>query len=386
LHALWTLEGLDAADREIVLTALKDDHPQIRKAAIIISESWLKKDDGDIIAKLSLLKTDPSHDVKLQLFHSFYSIKPAKDTSFAGELLKANASNDMFTASQKSMDRNLDIKTYGSRLAGLPVGERTSILAGASIFNSLCVTCHGPGGKGLIVAGTTNLTAPPLAESKRINADKAILVKILLHGLTGPVEGKEYPSVMPSLGANSDEWVASIVNYARYEFGNAARRFRRPTDTISPFVSIPEVAKIREQYASRVALWTLEELETGTPAVAVTNTDTSANKKITSNPINKKPVAKAKPVVKKPVFATVQPLLQKNTCLTCHNQTAKLIGPSYSEIAKRKYSVAQIVQLIQKPNPANWPGYATKMPPMAHVAKTELLQIAQWIKSLETVK
>jgi mono/diheme cytochrome c family protein len=271
-------------------------------------------------------------------------------------------------------------------LAGLPVGERTSILAGASIFNSLCVTCHGPGGKGLIVAGTTNLTAPPLAESKRINADKALLVKILLHGLTGPVEGKEYPSVMPSLGANSDEWVASIVNYTRYEFGNAARRFRRPTDTISPFVSIPEVAKIREQYAARVALWTLEELETGTPAVAVTNTDTSANKKITSNPINKKPVTKAKPVVKKPLYAAVQPLLQKNTCLTCHNQTAKLIGPSYSEIAKRKYSVAQIVQLIQKPNPANWPGYATKMPPMAHVAKAELLQIAQWIKSLETAK
>jgi mono/diheme cytochrome c family protein len=387
LHALWTLEGLDAADRDIVYTALKDAHPQIRKAAIIISESWLKKDDKDVIAKLSQLKNDASHDVRLQLYHTFYSIKPAKDTMFARELFTANASNEMFTASQKSMDRNLDIKTYGSRLANLPIGERNSILAGASIFNSLCVTCHGPGGKGVIVAGTTNLAAPPLAESKRINADKALLVKILLHGLTGPVEGKEYPSVMPSLGANSDEWVASIVNYTRYEFGNAARRFRRPTDTISPFVSIPEVAKIREQYATRASLWTLEELETGTPAVAVakTNADTSANKKITTT-APKKPVTKPTTIVKKPTYASVQPLLQKNTCLTCHNQTAKLIGPSYNEIAKRKYSVAQIVQLIQKPNPANWPGYATKMPPMAHVSKAELQQIAQWIKSLETVK
>ena len=82
----------------------------------------------------------------------------------------------------------------------------------------------------------------------------------------------------------------------------------------------------------------------------------------------------------------MQPLLQKNTCLTCHNQETKLIGPSYKEIAIKKYSVAQIVQLIQKPNPANWPGYATRMPPMAHVAKTELIQIAEWIKTLEKRK
>ena len=99
-----------------------------------------------------------------------------------------------------------------------------------------------------------------------MNADKSLLVKLLLHGLSGPVDGKEYPAVMPSLGANSDEWVASVVNYIRYEFGNAGRRFRRPTDTISPFVSVAEVAAIRKQNESRINLWTLQELETGTPA------------------------------------------------------------------------------------------------------------------------
>ena len=81
-----------------------------------------------------------------------------------------------------------------------------------------------------------------------------------------------------------------------------------------------------------------------------------------------------------------QPLLQKYTCLTCHNPNTKLIGPSYQEIATKKYSADKIVQLIQKPNPANWPGYATKMPPMAHVPKADLTLIAQWIKSLEKTK
>ena len=394
LHALWTLEGLEAIDRDILYTALKDEKPQIRKAAVIISESYLRKDDDDIIAKLSGLKNDPSHDVRLQLYYTFYSLQPKNDTSFAYELSKANASNEMFAASKRSMDRNTDIKTYGSRLANIPAEERKSILGGVTVFNALCVTCHGPGGKGMIVAGTSNLAAPPLTESKRMNADKSLLVKILLHGLSGPVDGKEYPAVMPSLGANSDEWVASVVNYIRYEFGNAGRRFRRPTDTISPFVSITEVAAIRKQNESRTNLWTLLELETGTPASSIVNTniDSAANNATTgslksaSTAKNKKPVAKPTPAVKKITYALVQPLLQKNTCLACHNPDNKLIGPSYREIATKKYSVAQIVQLIQKPNPVNWPGYATKMPPMSHVPKNELTQIAQWIKTLEKKK
>ena len=392
LHALWTLEGLEAIDRDILYTALKDNHPQIRKAGIIISESYLKRDDVDMIAKVSALKNDPSHDVRLQLYHSFYSIRPANDTSFAYELSKANASNEMFAASKRSMDRNTDIKTYGSRLANLPSEERKSILSGVTVFNALCVTCHGPGGKGMIVAGTSSLAAPSLLNSKRMNADKSLLVKLLLHGLSGPVDGKEYPSVMPSLGANSDEWVASVVNYIRYEFGNAGRRFRRPTDTISPFVSVVEVAAIRKQNESRTNLWTLQELETGTPpAMATTDTVSAANKetpatlKKGATAKNKKPVAKPAPH-KKITYELVQPLLQKNTCLTCHNVETKLIGPSYREIATKKYSVAQIVQLIQKPNPANWAGYATRMPSMAHVPKNELILIAEWIKTLEKRK
>lgn len=386
------MEGLEAIDRDILYTALKDEHPQIRKAAIIISESFLKKNDADMIARLFELKNDLSHDVRLQLFLSFYSIKPSRGVLFPQELLAANETNEIFVAAQRSMDRNVDFKTYGSRPANMPAEERKLILAGSGIFTSLCVTCHGPGGKGLAVAGSNALAAPPLIESKRINGDKANMVKIILHGLQGPIDGKEYPSVMPSLGANTDEWVASVVNYVRYEFGNAGRRFRRPGDTISPFVSSAEVARIRTATGSRTAPWTLEELENGaqsttTSAITTNSSASNTSGKTSSNSTNtgtnKKAMAKTTPPAgKKWNFADVQPLLQKNTCLTCHNPTAKLIGPSYKEIAKRKYSVAQIIQLIQKPKPSNWPGYAV-MPPMAQVPKAELTKIAEWIKSLE---
>jgi mono/diheme cytochrome c family protein len=385
LHALWTLEGLEAIDRDVVYAALKDEHPQIRKAAIIISEPFLKKDDADMMARVAALKDDPSSDVRLQLFYSVYSIKPLKAMTLAQDLMAANSTNEMFAATQKAMDLNLDIKTYGARLANMPADERKSILAGSTVFTALCATCHGGGGKGVVVAGTTSLAAPPLAESKRMNADKSLLVKIILHGLTGPVDGKEYPSVMPSLGANSDEWVASVVNYVRYEFGTAGRRFRRQGDTTSPFVRPYEVAAVRAEFASRSELWTLDELEKGVPATAVAATavDTTAKKAAAATASVKKPTAKPTPAPKKATFESVQPLLKKNTCLSCHNPTTKLIGPSYNEIATKKYTVSQIVALIQKPNPSNWPGYATKMPAMAHVPKAELTQIATWIKSLE---
>ncbi|SDG34335.1 Cytochrome c [Pedobacter terrae] len=91
-----------------------------------------------------------------------------------------------------------------------------------------------------------------------------------------------------------------------------------------------------------------------------------------------KPVASAKA----PTFKEVEGLLTKNTCLACHNQTKRQIGPPFAEIAKRKYSPEKIFQLIHNPQPQNWPGYSTEMPPMPQVTKAEALKIAAWINSL----
>jgi cytochrome c len=79
----------------------------------------------------------------------------------------------------------------------------------------------------------------------------------------------------------------------------------------------------------------------------------------------------------------IQKLLQKNTCLACHNPDNKLVGPAYKEVMKaKKYKPEQIVQLIYKPKPSNWPGFPP-MAPMAQVPKDEAMQIAVWIASLK---
>jgi len=82
---------------------------------------------------------------------------------------------------------------------------------------------------------------------------------------------------MPSMADNSDEWIASIVSFVRYEYGGKPPR--RPgeipgmapaaTDSksgfpvrkaASPVVTPDEVKKIREETRSRNEPWTLDEL------------------------------------------------------------------------------------------------------------------------------
>jgi cytochrome c551/c552 len=79
----------------------------------------------------------------------------------------------------------------------------------------------------------------------------------------------------------------------------------------------------------------------------------------------------------------INDLLTKNTCLTCHNANEKLVGPAYVEIAKRDYTAEQIVELIYKPKPSNWPDYQTPMIGLPNVPKDEALKIANWIISLK---
>ena len=87
---------------------------------------------------------------------------------------------------------------------------------------------------------------------------------------------------------------------------------------------------------------------------------------------------------KKPIVTETQvlALLKKHTCLACHAKDKKVIGPSYEDIAKRKYSDQQILALVYKPNPQNWPDYATEMAPMSHIPANDVLKIASWINGL----
>ena len=250
IHALWTLEGLNELDKEVLLRALIDEDPQVRKTAVWISEPYLHKNDEQLLDKLTELKRDSSADVRAQLLLSLYDSKSEKAISLVKELIEPVKNNEFLNALQKSLELKDNIKLYGSKLAYMPAADRNLILQGKKIFIQICSACHGPEGKGLGMMG--GMGAPPFVGSKRVSGESSKLVKILLDGLIGPIDGKAYPDYMPPFGAgNDDEWIASILSYIRNDFGNLK----------APVVSVEEVKKIRSATAGRSSTWTLEELE-----------------------------------------------------------------------------------------------------------------------------
>ncbi len=254
IHALWTLEGLNAIDKDILLTAMNDQDAQVRRAAIWISEPYIKKNDAQIISRLAELKADSSYDVRTQLLLSLSYNKGDKAQSIVKDLMAQNQDNEMMVATAAALEMNENVKTYGIRLGNLATANRNLVLQGASIFRSICASCHGTDAKGLATA-----VAPPLVGSKRLAGDKNTAINILLHGLTGPIEGKTYPGdLMPSFGANSNEWVAAVLSYARFEFGRGPRNDPK---AVSPFITSTEVKKVRDESGTRTKSWTVAELE-----------------------------------------------------------------------------------------------------------------------------
>ncbi len=255
IHALWTLDGLEAIEKEVLLRAMQDEHPQVRRAAIWISESFLKKGDLQLIEAVSQLKDDADPDVRVQVLLSLYGNKAEQAKALVKRLVEENATNEMIGATKTALDKNEDVRTFGSRLGRLAATDRNSILNGAVTFKSLCASCHGGDGKGIAIGGAS-MSAPPLVGSRRLTyPETKTTIRILLHGLAGPIDGKTYLGVMPPMEANSDEWIANVASYLRYEFGN------RLPQGASPTVKAAEVRQLRETHAGRKKTWTLEELQ-----------------------------------------------------------------------------------------------------------------------------
>ncbi len=254
IHALWTLEGLNAIDKTVLFQAFKDNDAQVRRTAVWISEQFLQQNDETVLAQLAALKNDASADVQVQLALSLYNSKDATAKTLSNQVLQQATDKEFMQSVAGAMEINTNTKLFGRRLGSMPTAHRNLILEGANIYKQLCSTCHGPDGRGIVV-GTGTPAAPPFVDSKRVAGDDVKLMKILLNGLTGPIDGKSYTDVMAPFGAgNNDEWIAAVLSYVRYSFGPRKREF-------SPVVSTADVKKVRAQNANRQGFWTLEELE-----------------------------------------------------------------------------------------------------------------------------
>jgi mono/diheme cytochrome c family protein len=132
----------------------------------------------------------------------------------------------------------------------LTAEEEQQFANGRQIFTTVCAGCHGPDGAGLEPQG------PPLVDSEWVLGDAGRLVRIILHGIEGPVTvaGTRYepPRIlteMPALAVLDNASIAAVLTYIRREWGHAAEP-----------VTEKLVSQLRVSTQGRGRPWTEKEL------------------------------------------------------------------------------------------------------------------------------
>jgi mono/diheme cytochrome c family protein len=252
-HAMWTLEGLGALDASLVREAMKDKNPRMRIQAIRASETLYKAGDKSLAGDYRALTKDPDSNVVIQAMLTANLFKLPE----AADLIKAAQAANKAKGVALIGDRLLTPASLGGGRRGGPLSpdDEKRLQQGSDVFGSLCFSCHGQDGTGKEMenAPPGTMMGPPLAGSPRVQGHRDYVIKVLLKGMTGPLDGKTYRDVMVPMGG-TDEWVANIASYVRNSFGNNAG-----------MVTPADVARVRAETAARKAPWTVPELEATLP-------------------------------------------------------------------------------------------------------------------------
>ncbi|MGB7157246.1 MAG: PVC-type heme-binding CxxCH protein [Tepidisphaeraceae bacterium] len=358
LHALWTLEGIEKRDADVLLAALADLAGKNRAAAIRLSEPFMADDvrvreavlklaaDGDpdvrlqfalsvsaaptpeaelalvevvtaaadnqyvrdaaisglkgrefeflqllirdprwaqkgpgrdamlaALTKCVVAEADPQRVMgltdliaretspqlawrQLAMVDSFPPIDPKKPVRKPVKLTTRPSSLDVLAASEQANIRErtprvMNVLTWPGKRTNtttrktLSDVEQERFEAGRITYASVCGQCHKPDGMGQ--AGL----APSLVDSEWVLGSQERLIKIVLHGLRGPVDvnGQTWELDMPHLRTLSDLEIANALTYVR-------REWEHDGDPVQP----ADVAKLRAKYEDRQEAWTVREL------------------------------------------------------------------------------------------------------------------------------
>ena len=244
LHALWTLEGLDSVDKTILTEASTDQAARVRACAIRVSETLYKAGDKSIAEFIFKLAKDSSPDVKMQALLTAKYLNLEDWKTKADEVTKNDTSDAALQLRFALLSQ--PSKNHSSRKFSKE--EKKLVSAGKTIYSQLCASCHGADAMGQ--KNGTMMMAPPLANSIRVTGPKELSVNIVMHGLSGMIDGKNYPGgLMVPMGSNGDKWIASVLSYIRTHFGNNAN-----------VIYEKDVAKIRAATKDRKTPWTIAEL------------------------------------------------------------------------------------------------------------------------------
>ncbi|MEZ5326070.1 MAG: discoidin domain-containing protein [Verrucomicrobiales bacterium] len=248
LHALWTLDGLNTFDEELIVAALSDPDARVRAAAVRLCEPELTRGNMALLERLKIVENDPDIDVAIQWVLSL----GRSGVDGGPELVAATQSRH---SGNEALARITDIGRAQLEDAKRRRERSKFLAAGEQNFQTICIACHGPDGKGTPAPGLGDVTlGAPLAGSPRLLGRKDIPIRIVLKGMHGDLDGKAYPGPMLPLETYDDEWLASVLTFLRSSWGNKA-----------PGISKEDVASVRASIADRKEMYHSSEILAMTP-------------------------------------------------------------------------------------------------------------------------
>ena len=284
LHALYTLEGLNALSFDVLTDIASTASPENIAHALVLMERFASEQH---VAKAKSLftelmaKEDRGVDLYLgstlgiwagvseeQFLPMLYDLSErhigrniyneALVSGLDGKVKMALAYGKSRTeVKSRALDSLLmDVLAMGQNEEPNPIFSRKSLAEdnrtrGAKTFRQICAACHGINGKGI------EGLAPPLMNSEYVSNSTERLGLIILHGLSGPLEvnGKQYDlnQAMPGLLGNdalSDEDIADVISYVTNAFSDTPKG-----------IAQEKVKELRNKKPESGGEYTVEELE-----------------------------------------------------------------------------------------------------------------------------
>jgi len=311
VNAIWTLEGIGAPAgsdaHRILVSALKSSHPLVRRHAVmaltskdsavvaelpgfiektedprellyVLTAAALAPPDSKISAALTnRLGGGYALDATLQeagqlalrrqgmtlLSADFSTFPAAAKTWYENEILAviralaAGPDRSSLTAFAATAPAGLrahieKILTAPPEINRTPVEVPKRYIAGRDFYMKACIECHQSDGKGV------QDTFPPLIGSEWVKGPQDQLLRIVLGGLSGPIEinGQKFNGLMPGHAHVSDSEIAEIVSFVRFAFGGLKEKPITPA----------QVKALRPDVEKRKFVpWTLPDLQAVKP-------------------------------------------------------------------------------------------------------------------------
>ncbi|MGV3503633.1 MAG: DUF7133 domain-containing protein [Adhaeribacter sp.] len=283
VHALWTLEGLQALELADLLPLVQENDWTLRRQALAALPGLVNA-RNQAAATAALHKRLQARDTLAApyLAYSAGALRPynaAAANKLLIDLVKLQPRSPYLADAVISTLQDREAVFYRQLLALKPAGtwvlpgrlkklladmehqaNNKEVIAlqrlyprGVGLFRSTCQGCHGANGNGV------PSLAPPLNKSEWVTGDKDKLAAIVLFGLTGPVkvngvlyQSPEISGDMPGIAHNVDvvnEDIAQLLSFIRRSWSNQA----------DP-VTDADIVRVRQQHKGRQKAFTAPEL------------------------------------------------------------------------------------------------------------------------------